>query len=121
MELIMVNSMGLPFTAAIPTLLIIGAVIFLVCVMPTKAQPRFAAADRRRHVGDHRVFYDQVIVVRANADPPINMNNPNDATASFPTSAASNTGVRCCVVLRCEYIQSETRDRYGRWATTMRS
>lgn len=119
MELIMVNSMGLPFhSGLIPTLLIIGAVIFFGL---RYAHQKRNLVLQQLIVGATLVIIGfstiGVIVVRANADPPINMNNPNDAMRLIPYLNREQYGERA--LLRGPHfdarpIQSETQDRYGR-------
>ncbi|MCB9295749.1 MAG: DUF2723 domain-containing protein [Lewinellaceae bacterium] len=118
MELFTVNSLGLPINSGIvPTLLIIGAVIFLGL---RYAHQRRSLALQHLIVGATLVVIGfstiGVIVVRANADPPINMNDPRDAMRLIPYLNREQYGERA--LLRGPHfdakpIQSETEDRYG--------
>jgi len=119
MELFTVNSLGLPFhSGLIPTLLIIVAVIFFGL--------RYAHEKRnlilqQLIVGATLVIIGfstiGVIIVRANANPPINMNDPSDAMRLIPYLNREQYGERA--LLRGPHfdgkpIQSEAKDRYGR-------
>ena len=86
MELLFVNDFGLPpHSGIIPTLLIVGAALFFAI--------RFA--HQRQHAILQQVFVAVtlviigfstigVVVIRANAAPPVNMNNPSDAMRLLP-------------------------------------
>ncbi len=85
-EIPMVNNMGLPFhTGIIPTILLLGGIAFALL--------RYA---HKRNLHELQLFTMMsvmvimgfstigVIVIRANADTPINMNVPSDATRLLP-------------------------------------
>ncbi len=119
MELFMVNSLGMPFhSGLIPTILIVGAIIFFGL---RYAHQKRKLALQQLIVGATLVIIGfstiGVIVVRANANPPINMNNPSDAMRLIPYLNREQYGERA--LLRGAHfdarpIQSETQDRYGR-------
>ncbi|MCB0566176.1 MAG: DUF2723 domain-containing protein [Phaeodactylibacter sp.] len=119
MELLTVNSMGLPFNSGlVPTILIIGAVIFFGL---RYAHQKRNLALQQLIVGASLVIISfstiGVIVVRANADPPINMNDPRDAMRLIPYLNREQYGERA--LLRGPHfdakpVESETQDRYGR-------
>ncbi len=119
MELFTVNSLGLPFhSGLIPTLLIIGAVIFFGL---RYAHQKRSLILQQLIVGAALVIIGfstiGVIIVRANANPPINMNDPSDAMRLIPYLNREQYGERA--LLRGPHfdgkpIQSEAEDRYGR-------
>ncbi|MCB0570221.1 MAG: DUF2723 domain-containing protein, partial [Phaeodactylibacter sp.] len=119
MELLTVNGMGLPFhSGLVPTLLIVGALIFF----------GLRYAHRTGNLGLQHLIVGAtlvaigfstigVIVVRANANPPINMNAPSDAMRLLPYLNREQYGERA--LLRGPHfdakpIETETKDRYGR-------
>lgn len=119
MELMMVNGFGLPFnTGLIPTFLIIGAVIgFGLRYAHQKNYPML----QMLIVGATMVMIGfstiGVIVIRANANTPINMNNPSDAMRLIPYLNREQYGERA--LLRGPYydarpIDTEVEDRYGK-------
>lgn len=80
MELMMVNGLGLPFhSGLVPTLLIIAAIFFFgfryAHQKNSEAAQLIVTSALMAVVGFSTIG---VIVVRANADPPINMNRPSD-------------------------------------------
>ena len=119
MELLTVNGMGLPFNSGlVPTLLIIVAVIFFGL---RYAHQKRNLALQQLIVGASLVIISfstiGVIVVRANADPPINMNDPRDAMRLIPYLNREQYGERA--LLRGPHfdakpVESKTEDRYGR-------
>ena len=118
-EIMMVNSFGLPFhSGLIPTLLVIGAVIFFGL--------RYAHQNNNRIlqlliVGATLVVIGfstiGVIVIRANAATPVNMNAPSDAIRLLPYLNREQYGERA--LLRGPHfdakpVRTEVEDRYGR-------
>ncbi len=118
-EFMMVNGLGLPFhTGLIPTLLLVFAVIFFglryahrtgngplqyILVGATLVVIAFST------IG--------VVVIRANANPPINMNAPTDAMRLLPYLNREQYGER--PLLRGPHFESQPtgttlEDRYGR-------
>ncbi len=118
MELLTVNSFGLPFhTGLIPTVLIIGAIIFFGL---RYAHQKRNLALQQLIVGATLVIIGfstlGVVVVRANASPPINMNDPSDAMRLIPYLNREQYGERA--LLRGPHfdarpVRTETEDRYG--------
>ncbi len=120
MEMAMVNSFGLPFhSGLIPTILIVGLVIFLGLRM---------AHLRKSHLLQHITVAAAlvvigfstiaVVVIRANAEPPVNMNAPTDATRLLPYLNREQYGERALLSGphfdakgQPEYVVT---DRYGR-------
>jgi len=86
MELFMVNQLGMPFhTGLIPTVLILGALAYFLL--------RYAHRHKKRYMQLFTVVailnaiafsLIGVIVIRANADTPVNMNVPSDALRLLP-------------------------------------
>lgn len=119
MELLMVNGLGMPFhSGLIPALLIVGAVIFFGLRYAHKtgnlALQHLILGATLVAIGFSTIG---VIVVRANAHPPINMNAPSDAMRLLPYLNREQYGERA--LLRGPHfdakpIETETKDRYGR-------
>ena len=119
-DLFMVNYMGLPFhSGLIPTLLIVVAAIFFGL--------RYAHA-KRNHLLQH-IFVAAslvvigfstigVVVIRANAETPVNMNDPSDASRLLPYLNREQYGER--PLLRGPHFEPkgprdyDITDRYGR-------
>ncbi len=118
MELITVNSLGLPFhSGLVPTILIIGAAIVLGL---RYAHQKRNLALQQLIVGATLVIIGfstiGVIVVRANANPPIDMNHPSDAMRLIPYLNREQYGERALLYgphFDARPVQSETKDRYG--------
>ncbi|HEB62340.1 MAG TPA: DUF2723 domain-containing protein, partial [Bacteroidetes bacterium] len=118
LEFMMVNSFGLPFqSGAIPLLLILGAITFF----------GFKYLHRSGNVMLHKLFtaivlvvisYSTigVVVIRANADTPINMNNPSDPLRLIPYINREQYGERALLkgpYFEAKPISTEIIDRYG--------
>ncbi len=118
-ELLMVNGLGAPFhSGLIPTILLVSAVIFLGL--------RYAERRQSPLLQNLIVAFGLVIVafstigvvvIRANANPPINMNAPTDAMRLLPYLNREQYGER--PLLRGPHFEARpsntvTEDRYGR-------
>ena len=118
-ELVMVNSFGLPFhTGLIPLILVLGGGLFL----------GLRWAHRRRDQLIQNIFIAAsliligysilgMVVIRANANPPVNMNAPYDAMRLVPYLNREQYGERALVRgphFDAKVVGSETSDRYGR-------
>ncbi|MCB0665047.1 MAG: DUF2723 domain-containing protein, partial [Saprospiraceae bacterium] len=119
LELLMVNGFGLPFhTGLIPLFLIIGGVLY--------AGFRYAHRQQNNTVQNLMVGLSLVlvsysiigvVVIRANAGPPINMNEPTDAHRLLPYLNREQYGERA--LLRGPYfdagaVSTKVTDKYGR-------
>lgn len=118
MELLMVNTFGLPIHSGIfPTIVILAGASFLMI--------RWA---RKRNNGlAERLFISLillvisfstigVVVIRANANPPINMNAPSDAMRLIPYLNREQYGERPLIRgphFAADPIDTEREDRYG--------
>jgi tetratricopeptide (TPR) repeat protein len=119
MELIMVNGLGLPFhSGLIPTLLIVAGVI--------------AGLLRYAHITQNSAIQNLttgaallaisfsiigVVVIRANTNPPVNMNAPTDAMRLIPYINREQYGERALLRgpnFNAEPIDTKIEDRYGR-------
>ena len=120
MELLVVNGFGLPpHTGIVPTMLIVGVILFF----------GLRYAHRRKQAVLQQVFVALslviigfstigVVVIRANAAPPVNMNNPSDAMRLLPYLNREQYGER--PLLRGPDFDvdpnartTEVSDRYG--------
>ena len=119
MDLFMVNTLGLPFhTGLIPTLLIVGGILYYALHYAQKnnnvlvqnlAVSAFLLIVAFSTIG--------VVVVRANADPPINMNRPSDAMRLIPYLNREQYGERALLYgpdFDARPSNTELSDRYGR-------
>lgn len=119
MELFTVNSLGLPFhSGLIPTFLIIGGILFYAL--------RYARQNNNALVQNLAVSAMLlivafstigIVVVRANADPPINMNRPSDAMRLIPYLNREQYGERALLYgpdFEARPTNTELSDRYGR-------
>ncbi len=118
MEFLTVNTFGLPFhSGLIPTLLIVGAVFFFGL--------RYAH-QKQNHVLQHLLVAGAlvvigfstigVVVIRANAGPPINMNDPSDAMRLIPYLNREQYGERALLRgphFEASPVRTTTTDRYG--------
>ncbi len=119
MELLMVNGLGMPFhTGIFPTLIIIGGLSFL----------GIRWARKNNHGLAERLIVSMVllvisfstigvVVIRANANTPINMNNPSDAMRLIPYINREQYGER--PLLRGPHydaspVDTRREERYGR-------
>ncbi len=118
MELLMVNGFGMPIHSGLaPTLLIIGGVSFFVIRW---ARSRNNGLIERLMTSLLLLIISfstiGVVVIRANANPPINMNAPSDAMRLIPYLNREQYGER--PLLRGPHfaaspIDTEKEDRYG--------
>jgi len=118
MELITVNGMGLPFHSGIlPTLLIIIAVIALALRYAHKTEN---AILQQLIVGLTVVVIGfssiGAVVLRANANPPINMNDPSDAMRLLPYLNREQYGERALLrgpSFDAKPVDTKIEERYG--------
>ena len=118
-ELLMVNSFGLPFhSGLIPTALVVIAAFFFGL--------RYAH-QKQNHLLQHMLVAGAlvvigfstigIVVIRANAAPPINMNAPSDAVRLIPYLNREQYGERALLYgphFEARPVNSSTTDRYGR-------
>jgi hypothetical protein len=119
MELFMVNSLGMPFhSGLIPTILIIAGASYLLLRFANKrgyhAMHLFTIAAMLSVIGFSVIG---VIVVRANADTPVNMNVPSDAMRLLPYLNREQYGER--PLLKGPHYNAspsgyQIEERYGR-------
>jgi hypothetical protein len=118
MELLTVNGLGLPFhSGVIPTLLIVAVLIFLDLRYAHKTEN---AILQQLIVGLTVVVIGfssiGAVVLRANADPPINMNDPSDAMRLLPYLNREQYGERALLhgpTFDARPADTEVEDRYG--------
>lgn len=118
MELLMVNTLGLPFhTGLIPTILIIAGVIGFALVWSHRHEnglvQRIAIAASMLVISFSTIG---VVLIRANADTPINMNDPSDVMRLIPYLNREQYGERALFRgphFDAEPIDLERKDRYG--------
>lgn len=118
MELFTVNTLGLPFhTGLIPTLLIVGGILFYAL---RYAQQHNNALVQNLAVSALLLIIAfstiGIVVVRANADPPINMNRPSDAMRLIPYLNREQYGERALLygpAFDARPVNTELSDRYG--------
>jgi hypothetical protein len=118
-ELPMVNTLGLPFHSGLfPVMLIVGGVIFF----------GLRYASRKGNYMLHLLTLSAmlvtiafsligVVVIRANADTPVNMNVPSDAFRLLPYLNREQYGERDLFYgphFDAQYVSFEKEDRYGR-------
>ena len=118
-DLTLVNGLGLPFhTGLIPTLLLVGVLIFFGLRYAHKKQNALLQdvimAATLAIIGFSTIG---VVVIRANAATPINMNAPSDAMRLIPYLNREQYGER--PLLRgpsfvSQHIDTKIKDRYGR-------
>ncbi|PHN05449.1 glycosyltransferase family 117 protein [Flavilitoribacter nigricans] len=119
MEMFTVNTLGLPFhSGLIPTLLIIGGILYYALYY---AQKNNNALVQNLAVSALLLIIAfstiGVVVVRANADPPINMNRPSDAMRLIPYLNREQYGERALLYgpdFDARPSNTELSDRYGR-------
>jgi len=119
MELLMVNGFGLPFhTGLIPTLLIVGGLIYFGLYMAHKRQnallQNVMVALTMLVISFSTIG---VVLIRANAEPPVNMNAPNDAMRLIPYLNREQYGERALLYgphFDAKPKDTEITDRYGR-------
>jgi len=85
-EVLMVNSMGLPFHSGIvPTMLVFAALVILGLVVAQKKNiPLLQSASMAVGLLIISFMSMGTVVIRANANPPVNMNAPSDVTRLIP-------------------------------------
>lgn len=118
-ELLFVNSFGLPFNSGIiPTILVIAAVLFFGL---RYAHQKQNATLQNVMIGLALVVISfstiGVVVLRANAHPPVNMNDPSDAMRLIPYLNREQYGERPLLRgpnFEGQPIESKLEDRYGR-------
>ncbi|MFZ1702770.1 MAG: DUF2723 domain-containing protein [Saprospiraceae bacterium] len=119
MELFTVNSLGLPFhTGLIPTVLLLAGLIYYILRYAHKngsqTLQNIAIAGTLMVIGFSTVG---VVVIRANADTPVNMNVPSDAMRLLPYLNREQYGERA-LLFGPHYgakVKDATRtERYGR-------
>ncbi len=118
-ELFMVNTLGLPFhTGLIPTLLVVGAVSYFgLRYAHQKGNPVL----QHLLVGAILVVIGfstiGVTVIRANANPPVNINDPSDAMRLLPYLNREQYGERSLLRgphFEAQPVGTEVEERYGR-------
>ena len=118
-ELMTVNSMGLPIHSGIvPTVLLLFAMIFFGLKWAHKNRNALAQnliiATTLVIIGFSTIG---VVVIRANANPPINMNNPSDVFRLIPYINREQYGERPLLKgphFNCKLVATDVTDRYGR-------
>lgn len=118
-ELMMVNGLGMPFhTGLIPTVLVVAAALFF----------GFRYAERKKNYLFHLLTVGAmmitigfsligVVVIRANADTPVNMNVPSDAFRLLPYLNREQYGERALLYgpyFDATPVDYEYEERYGR-------
>ena len=118
MELMMVNGLGLPFhSGLVPTLLIIAAIFFFgfryAHQKNSEAAQLIVTSALMAVVGFSTIG---VIVVRANADPPINMNRPSDPIRLLSYVNREQYGERPLLYgtsFEAQPVDNNIEERYG--------
>lgn len=119
MELLTVNGLGMSFhTGLIPTILIIAGILYF---MLKQAQKRNLGWLEQLTVASFMLVVSYsifgMVVIRANANTPINMNNPDDAMRLLPYLNREQYGERPLlrgVDFTGQPISFDREDRYGR-------
>ena len=119
MELLMVNGLGMPFhTGLIPTVAILGLLVYYIFKFANRKSSHLLQMGGMA-VALLIISYAStgVVVIRANADTPINMNVPSDAMRLIPYLNREQYGERP-LLYGPHYMASPTgvdkKDRYGR-------
>ncbi len=118
-ELIMVNTFGLPFHfGIIPVFLVVIAVFYFGL---RYAHQKKSPTAQNIVMGAMLVVLAYslygVVVIRANANPPVNMNNPSDAMRLLPYLNREQYGERALLYgphFEARPVDNEFTDRYGR-------
>ncbi len=120
-ELLMVNGMGLPFhSGIIPTVLLLGGLLFAGLKYAHKTRnpliQSLIVAAGLVMVGFSTIG---VVVIRANANTPINMNNPSDAFRLIPYINREQYGERPLLKgphfnVDRRYLSTDVTPRYGK-------
>lgn len=119
MELLMVNGLGLPFhTGLIPTLAILGAFVYYILKFANQKSSHLIQMAGMA-IALLIISYSSigVVVIRANADTPINMNAPSDAMRLIPYLNREQYGERPLLYgphYMATPIGVDKKDRYGR-------
>ena len=119
MELMMVNGFGLPFhSGLIPTLLIVGGILYGGLYYAHKNQnalvQKLVVAAFLTIVAFSTIG---VVLIRANANPPINMNAPSDAMRLIPYLNREQYGERALLYgphFEAQPQSTDVKERYGR-------
>lgn len=119
MELLFVNGFGLPFNSGlVPTLLIVGGAIFGGLYWSHKKQnallQNIMMALAMLVISFSTIG---VVLIRANAEPPVNMNAPDDAMRLIPYLNREQYGERALLYgphFDAKPKDTEVTDRYGR-------
>ena len=117
-ELLMVNGFGLPFhTGLIPTLLVLFAIAFFGLRYAHQREngvmQRVIVAMTMLVIGFSSIG---IVLIRANANPPINMNQPSDAMRLIPYLNREQYGERPLFRgphFDAEIVDFKREDRYG--------
>ncbi len=118
-ELMMVNGFGLPFGSGLyPVLLFLGAVFYFGLKWAHTQQngliQRILVSLLVSVVGFSTIG---IVMIRANANPPINMNNPSDPMRVVPYLNREQYGERPLLrgpQYNAKYADIKTTDRYGK-------
>lgn len=119
MEKLVVNSFGLPFqTGIIPTLIIVAGLFYFAFKYAYKKQNRLlelmVMSLMMITIGYSTIG---VVVIRANADTPVNMNVPSDASRLLPYINREQYGERALVFgphYEAQPVSYDREKRYGR-------
>ncbi|MBX2816053.1 MAG: DUF2723 domain-containing protein [Saprospiraceae bacterium] len=118
LELLMVNSFGLPFhSGLIPTILIVGGLLYLGYRQAIKRQSTMLMnmlAGLTLIVISYSII--GVVVIRANANTPVNMNAPTDAHRLLPYLNREQYGERPLIRgphFDAPVVSTKTTDKYG--------
>lgn len=119
LDIFMVNDLGMPFhTGLIPTILIVAGIAYLLLRYAAKKAlytlHLFTIAAVLSIIGFSTIG---VIVVRANADTPVNMNVPSDAVRLIPYLNREQYGERPILKgphYMADPVSVDKEDRYGR-------
>ncbi len=118
-ELFTVNTLGMPFhSGLIPTLLVVAGVMFLGLRYAHKRQ-NLLMQNVFVAIGLVIIGFSTIgmVVIRANASPPINMNVPSDAMRLLPYLNREQYGERALLKgphFEAQPVRSKKTDRYGR-------
>ncbi|HAQ38178.1 MAG TPA: DUF2723 domain-containing protein [Saprospirales bacterium] len=118
-ELPLVNSLGLPFhSGLIPTILVVAGVLYFgLRYAARKGNYMFHLLTLSAMLVTIGFSLVGVVVIRANADTPVNMNVPSDAFRLLPYLNREQYGERDLLYgphFDAQYVSFEKEDRYGR-------
>ncbi len=119
LELFLVNSIGLPYQSGIiPTLLIVAAIFYFAFKYAYKKRSHLLELITMSAlmivIGYSTIG---VVVIRANADTPVNMNVPSDATRLLPYLNREQYGERALLFgpsYEASPVKYDRTERYGR-------